>query len=255
MLEKVDPYPRPLLDALYDMLDADRLASYMEKGIVEVAPLAFMRGRTLNDPFIILDEAQNTSPEQMQMFLTRLVCLKVVVTGDVTQVDSEQASGLDPGAGHPRPDRRRRLRPVRPRRRGSPQARAANRRGLPHACGGDRHAASEVIPSVITVEIVNRSGAEVDEDSRKPRPASAGGRGDRGRRPRPRLRRAGRDARLKRDHLGEDEVTDVLAFPIDGANACRRGFPPARRCGSLPAGRGSGLAGAARARAVAPPRL
>jgi phosphate starvation-inducible PhoH-like protein len=97
MLEKVDPYLRPLFDALYDMLDADRLQSYMEKGIVEVAPLAFMRGRTLNDSFIILDEAQNTSPEQMQMFLTRLgFGSKVVVTGDVTQVDlpREQASGL-----------------------------------------------------------------------------------------------------------------------------------------------------------------
>jgi phosphate starvation-inducible PhoH-like protein len=97
MLEKVDPYLRPLFDALYDMLDADRLTSYMEKGIVEVAPLAFMRGRTLNDSFIILDEAQNTSPEQMQMFLTRLgFGSKVVVTGDVTQVDlpREQASGL-----------------------------------------------------------------------------------------------------------------------------------------------------------------
>jgi phosphate starvation-inducible PhoH-like protein len=97
MLEKVDPYLRPLFDALYDMLDADRLAAYMEKGIIEVAPLAFMRGRTLNDSFIILDEAQNTSPEQMQMFLTRLgFGSKVVVTGDVTQVDlpREQASGL-----------------------------------------------------------------------------------------------------------------------------------------------------------------
>ena len=97
MLEKVDPYLRPLFDALYDMLDADRLAAYMEKGIVEVAPLAFMRGRTLNDSFIILDEAQNTSPEQMQMFLTRLgFGSKIVVTGDVTQVDlpREQASGL-----------------------------------------------------------------------------------------------------------------------------------------------------------------
>src|SRR5579871_1910783 len=72
MLAKVDPYLRPLFDALYDMLDAERLASYMDKGMVEVAPLAFMRGRTLNDSFIILDEAQNTSPEQMQMFLTRL---------------------------------------------------------------------------------------------------------------------------------------------------------------------------------------
>ena len=97
LLEKVDPYLRPLFDALYDMLDADKLTSYMEKGIVEVAPLAFMRGRTLNDSFIILDEAQNTTPEQMQMFLTRLgFGSKVVVTGDITQVDlpRDQASGL-----------------------------------------------------------------------------------------------------------------------------------------------------------------
>jgi phosphate starvation-inducible PhoH-like protein len=79
------------------MLDADRLASYMEKGMVEVAPLAFMRGRTLNDSFIILDEAQNTSPEQMQMFLTRLgFGSRVVVTGDITQIDLPrgQRSGL-----------------------------------------------------------------------------------------------------------------------------------------------------------------
>jgi phosphate starvation-inducible PhoH-like protein len=97
ILAKVDPYLRPLFDALYDMLDADRLTSYMEKGAIEVAPLAFMRGRTLNDSFIILDEAQNTSPEQMQMFLTRLgFGSRVVVTGDVTQIDlpRDQASGL-----------------------------------------------------------------------------------------------------------------------------------------------------------------
>src|SRR6266545_4778194 len=97
MLAKVDPYLRPLFDALYDMLEADRIQAYLDKGIVEVAPLAFMRGRTLNDSFIILDEAQNTSPEQMQMFLTRLgFGSKVVVTGDITQVDlpREQASGL-----------------------------------------------------------------------------------------------------------------------------------------------------------------
>jgi phosphate starvation-inducible PhoH-like protein len=97
LLAKVDPYLRPLFDALYDMLDADRLTAYMEKGAIEVAPLAFMRGRTLNDSFIILDEAQNTSPEQMQMFLTRLgFGSKVVVTGDVTQIDlpRDQASGL-----------------------------------------------------------------------------------------------------------------------------------------------------------------
>ncbi len=97
MLAKVDPYLRPLFDALYDMLDADRLTSYMEKGMIEVAPLAFMRGRTLNDSFIILDEAQNTTPEQMQMFLTRLgFGSRIVVTGDITQVDlgRDQRSGL-----------------------------------------------------------------------------------------------------------------------------------------------------------------
>jgi phosphate starvation-inducible protein PhoH and related proteins len=97
MLAKVDPYLRPLFDALYDMLDPEKLTAFMERGTIEVAPLAFMRGRTLNDSFIILDEAQNTSPEQMQMFLTRLgFGSKVVVTGDVTQIDlpREQASGL-----------------------------------------------------------------------------------------------------------------------------------------------------------------
>jgi len=97
MLAKVDPYLRPLYGALYDMLEPDKLTAHMEKGTIEVAPLAFMRGRTLNDSFIILDEAQNTSPEQMQMFLTRLgFGSKVVVTGDVTQIDlpREQASGL-----------------------------------------------------------------------------------------------------------------------------------------------------------------
>jgi phosphate starvation-inducible PhoH-like protein len=97
MLAKVDPYLRPLYDALYDMLDADRVNAYMERGTIEVAPLAFMRGRTLNDSFVILDEAQNTTPEQMHMFLTRLgFGSKIVVTGDVTQVDlpRDQTSGL-----------------------------------------------------------------------------------------------------------------------------------------------------------------
>jgi phosphate starvation-inducible protein PhoH and related proteins len=97
MLAKVDPYMRPLFDALYDTMDADRLAAYMDRGTIEVAPLAFMRGRTLNDSFVILDEAQNTTPEQMQMFLTRLgFGSKMVVTGDITQIDlpREQASGL-----------------------------------------------------------------------------------------------------------------------------------------------------------------
>ncbi len=94
---KVDPYLRPLFDALYDMLEPERVNQHLERGVIEVAPLAFMRGRTLNDSFIILDEAQNTSPEQIKMFLTRLgFNSKMVVTGDVTQIDlpREQASGL-----------------------------------------------------------------------------------------------------------------------------------------------------------------
>ena len=86
--EKVNPYLRPLYDALYDMLDIEKAEKYLERGAIEVAPLAFMRGRTLNDAFVILDEAQNTTTEQMKMFLTRLgFGSKAVVTGDVTQID------------------------------------------------------------------------------------------------------------------------------------------------------------------------
>src|SRR5690606_19087875 len=95
--EKVNPYLRPLYDALYDMLEVDRVERLLERGTVEIAPLAFMRGRTLNDAFVILDEAQNTTSEQMKMFLTRLgFGSKAVVTGDVTQIDlpSGRTSGL-----------------------------------------------------------------------------------------------------------------------------------------------------------------
>ncbi|MGH9775566.1 MAG: PhoH family protein [Candidatus Acidiferrales bacterium] len=95
--EKVDPYMRPLYDSLYALLEPDKLERYLEKGIIEVAPLAFMRGRTLNDSFVILDEAQNTTSEQMKMFLTRLgFNSKAVITGDITQIDlpSERRSGL-----------------------------------------------------------------------------------------------------------------------------------------------------------------
>ena len=97
LMEKVDPYLRPLFDALYDMMDSDRLTDHLERGTIEVAPLAYMRGRTLNDSLIILDEAQNTSPEQMKMFLTRLgFGSKMIVTGDITQIDLPrgQHSGL-----------------------------------------------------------------------------------------------------------------------------------------------------------------
>src|SRR6201998_957470 len=95
--EKIDPYLRPLYDALYDMLDPERVDRYLEKNVIEIAPIAFMRGRTLNDSFVILDEAQNTTSEQMKMFVTRLgFNSKAVITGDVTQIDLPNArrSGL-----------------------------------------------------------------------------------------------------------------------------------------------------------------
>jgi phosphate starvation-inducible PhoH-like protein len=95
--EKVNPYLRPLYDALYDMMDTEKASRLLERGTIEVAPLAFMRGRTLNDAFVILDEAQNTTPEQMKMFLTRLgFGSKAVVTGDITQIDlpNPRQSGL-----------------------------------------------------------------------------------------------------------------------------------------------------------------
>jgi phosphate starvation-inducible PhoH-like protein len=95
--EKVDPYLRPLYDALYDLMDAERVDRYLEKNVIEIAPIAFMRGRTLNDSFIILDEAQNTTAEQMKMFVTRMgFNSKTVVTGDITQIDlpNTRKSGL-----------------------------------------------------------------------------------------------------------------------------------------------------------------
>jgi len=97
LMAKVDPYLRPLFDALYDMLEHEKVNQHLERGVIEVAPLGFMRGRTLNDAFIIVDEAQNTTPEQMKMVLTRLgFNSKMVVTGDITQVDlaKDQRSGL-----------------------------------------------------------------------------------------------------------------------------------------------------------------
>jgi phosphate starvation-inducible PhoH-like protein len=97
IFEKVNPYLRPLYDALFDMMEAEKVSKLMERGVIEIAPLAFMRGRTLNDSFIILDEAQNTTTEQMKMFLTRLgFNSKAVITGDITQIDlpSGRTSGL-----------------------------------------------------------------------------------------------------------------------------------------------------------------
>ncbi|VAX16052.1 Phosphate starvation-inducible protein PhoH, predicted ATPase, partial [hydrothermal vent metagenome] len=97
LYEKINPYLRPLHDAMFDMLEPDHVTELTQQGLIEIAPLAYMRGRTLNDAFIILDEAQNSTPDQMKMFLTRLgINSKAVITGDVTQIDlpSNQSSGL-----------------------------------------------------------------------------------------------------------------------------------------------------------------
>ena len=227
MLAKVDPYLRPLYDALYDMLDPERLAGYMERGTIEVAPLAFMRGRTLNDSFIVLDEAQNTTPEQMQMFLTRLgFGSKMVVTGDVTQIDlpREQASGLIQVRADPRRDRRHRVRRVRQRGRRPAQARAADRRGVQAPRRGDRHGATPVI----VVETTNRSGVAVEEDAavelaRRVLEAESVVDGELG------IAFVGPDEMrdLKREHLGVDETTDVLSFPLDGRDELPDGVPRA----------------------------
>ncbi len=247
MLAKVDPYLRPLYDALYDMLDPDKLAAYMERGTIEVAPLAFMRGRTLNDSFIILDEAQNTSPEQMQMFLTRLgFGSKIVVTGDVTQIDlpREQASGLIQVQDILGRHRRDRVRPLRPRGRRPPQARAADRRGLQAPRGRDRHAAAPV--AMVAVEVANRSGATVEAEAavalaRQVLADEGIEEGELG------LRFVGPDEMraLKLDHLGIDEVTDVLSFPIDGTRAARRRACRASSATPFSARRSSARPGAA----------
>jgi phosphate starvation-inducible PhoH-like protein len=125
LAEKVNPYLRPLHDALYDLMGFDKVGKMFERGAIEIAPLAYMRGRTLNHSFIILDEAQNTTPEQMKMFLTRIgFGSKTVVTGDVTQIDLPR--GTQDTGRCARPG----LHPVPGRRRGAPPAGAAHRQRL-----------------------------------------------------------------------------------------------------------------------------
>ena len=225
LMAKVDPYLRPLFDALHDMMDAERVAAHLERGVIEVAPLAFMRGRTLNDSFVILDEAQNTSPEQMKMFLTRLgFGSRMVVTGDITQIDlpREQRSGLvvvgeildgvdgvefvrfggedvvrhklvqrivaayDEHSARQAPE----LRPGRP----SPPARRERARGG----RARRRSARRAVRRACVLA------------------AATGGR--RGRPRRRQLRRRPEEiAALNAEHRGKAGPTDVLSFPVDGA--------------------------------------
>ena len=183
--EKIDPYLRPLYDALHDMIDPDSIPRLMTSGTIEVAPLAYMRGRTLNDAFIILDEAQNTSPEQMKMFLTRLgFGSTMVVTGDITQVDlpdghRQRAQG---GRGHPRrasTTSRSAGCTARTSCATSSSARsstrtpcydAADRRGRRSAAtAAPRHAGRR---RPMTIEVVNETDVEVDLDALGARRAS-----------------------------------------------------------------------------------
>ena len=201
---KVDPYLRPLFDALYDMLDPERVNAYFERGTIEVAPLAFMRGRTLNDSFVILDEAQNTSPEQMKMFLTRLgFGSRMVVTGDITQIDLEKGatSGLvqvgdilDRGPG-------RQLHSLRRRGRRPPQARAANRRRLRRVLRTRPKLSMDL--SDVPAELRPAVSAALD--------AAGIHDGHLGLE----LVGEGKMRTLNYAHRHLDEATDVLAFPID----------------------------------------
>ena len=147
LVEKVNPYLRPLYDALYDILGYEKTAKLLERGIIEVAPIAFMRGRTLNDAFIILDEAQNTTSEQMKMFLTRIgFGSKAVVTGRHHAGRPAAGQDLGParGAADPLAHRGDPLRPLRRARRRPPPARSVHhhrlRRSGPRARSGDREA-------------------------------------------------------------------------------------------------------------------
>ena len=213
---KVDPYLRPLFDALFDMLDPDRVNGYFERGVIEVAPLAFMRGRTLNDSFVILDEAQNTSPEQMKMFLTRLgFNSRMVVTGDVTQIDlpTDQRSGLI--VVRDILDEVQDISFVQLRRRGRrpPQAGPAHRRRLrrarqPRARGAGRTRADAALLSLDLTD--------VPAELREPVAAALAAAGVDDGHLAVELVDAARIQELNREHRGKDAPTDVLAFPIDG---------------------------------------
>ena len=240
LMAKVDPYLRPLFDALHDMLDPEKVSQHIDRGVIEIAPLAFMRGRTLNDSFVILDEAQNTTPEQMKMFLTRLgFGSKMVVTGDITQVDlpREQQSGLivvgevldeiegiefvrfggEDVVRHKLVQRiveayddhgQRRRGAARPRSppRASPAKPPARSAAPERRCSRSRSSAPAVHPAAPRAR---RDRAAVRARRRPPRRRRRARRG--------RVRRRAADRRAQRAPPRREGPTDVLSFPIDGA--------------------------------------
>ena len=249
-MAKVDPYLRPLFDALHDMLDPEKVAAHLERGVIEVAPLAFMRGRTLNDSFVILDEAQNTTPEQMKMFLTRLgFGSKMVITGDITQIDlpRDQQSGLVVVADILERRRRHRVRALRRRGRRAPPARAAHRRGLRRAreragAGAAPRRADAAVPET-SIRARGRGPRRGPSPARRRTPRSSGSSRSRWRRrgvedghvgDRVRRRRRGSPSST-REHRGKDGPDRRAVVPDRRAPATGRRRPArARRHRDLP---------------------
>ena len=249
--EKIDPYLRPLYDALHDMVDPESIPKLLAAGTIEVAPLAFLRGRSLNDSFIVLDEAQNTTPEQMKMFLTRLgFGSKIVVTGDVTQVDLPTRHQVGPAGrpGHPRRHRRRHLRPAHQPRRGPAPAGRPDRGGVRRArrAPGAAGPASGRAPKDMSIEVLDESGQSVDVkhlgslsrfvlDRMRVHPLAELC---------VKLVDVDTITELNVKWMEGDGPTDVLAFPMDelrpgpGQRGARRGHP--RRHHGLPRRRRAG---------------
>ena len=215
--QKVDPYLRPLYDALYDLMGFDRVVKAFERKALEIAPLAFMRGRTLNNAFVILDEAQNTTPEQMKMFLTRIgFGAKAVVTGDISQIDLPKGQLSRPGRSRARAQARQGHRPhaLHQRRRGAPPAGGAHRRCLrrraqercevtrpaagPRRCSSAHFAGAAAHRAVLHTRRAWRAGSAMRwrDPARSPCASSASEEG-----------RA-----LNRQYRGKDYATNVLTF-------------------------------------------
>ena len=256
LAEKVNPYLRPLYDALHDMVDFDRARRMLERGTIEVAPLAFMRGRTLNDSFIILDEAQNTTSEQMKMFLTRLgYGSKAVITGDITQIDlaERQAVGPEGGAHGAARHARNLVRLLQRARRRPPSPGAGGDHRLRGGFGGTARRRCPTTEPNPRRNSGTRGGRAPMRDRRRGRPYAARLRADARRLMRARRGRGVRTIdqwsttttfvrALNREFRGKDRPTDVLVVLADSRQSAspNRQRPREPVASGLPAGAGSG---------------